>query len=116
MHEIIFCEFLVIFHEWLSRIVERKNCFKRDQPTSWNPSLINHLENSRNPISRVADYWFDCILGGYITEFVVDTIKSYSTVEQEFFKGPRGKFLNSLKLWTKMLLCEKGVLRMESDL
>ena len=58
----------------------------------------------------------DSILEGYITKFVVDTTKSYSEAEREFFRGPRGEFLNYLKPWTKMLLCKKGVLRMESDL
>ena len=70
----------------------------------------------RNSISRVVDYWFGSILGGYITEFAVDTVKSYSVAEREVFKGPRGKYINSLKLWTKMLLCKKGVLRMDSAL
>jgi len=90
--------------------------FKGDQPTSWNFFLINRSKYISNPISRVVDYQFENILGGYITEFAVDTVNSYSAAEREFFEGLRGKFLNSLKLWTKMLLCEKGVLRMESDL
>jgi len=76
LHEIIFYEFPIIFHEWLSRIVEIKNRFKKDQPTSWNPILINRLNNSSNPISRAVDYWFENILRGYITEFEVDTVKS----------------------------------------
>jgi len=115
MHEIFFVEFPIIFHEWLSRITDRKNCFKGDQSTRWNPVLINRLKIISNSIYRAVDYWFDSILGGYITEFAVDTVKSYSAAEREFFQGPRGKFLNSL-MWTKMLLCEKGVLIMESDL
>ena len=75
---------------------------------------INRLKSVSNSISRAVDYWFDNILGGYITEIAVDTVKYYSTAEREFFKGPRGKYLNSLKLWTKILLCENGVLRMDS--
>ena len=59
--------------------------------------------------------WIDKILEGYITEFVVDTIKSYNDVERNFFKGPRGIFLLSLQLWIKMLICEKGILKMNSD-
>jgi len=82
LHEIFFYEFTIIFHEWLSRLAERKNCFKKDQPTSWNPNLINRLKNSSNPIYRAVDYWFDNIFGGYITEFAVDTVKSYSTTKR----------------------------------
>jgi hypothetical protein len=47
-----------------------------------------------------------------VKEFTVDTLKSYSTAEADFFKGFRGKYLNNLSLYIKMLLAEKGVLRM----
>jgi len=110
LHEIFFAEFPIIFYEWISRIAEKKTCFRRDQPTIWNVVSINRLKSVSNSISRVVDYWFDSIVGGYIIEFLVDIVKSYSAAEREFFQGPRGKYLNSLKLWTKMLLCEKRCL------
>ena len=56
--------------------------------------------------------WIDSILEGYIIEFSVDTVKSYGDMEREFFKGPRGRFLLSLKLSIKMLICENGILKM----
>ena len=56
------------------------------------------------------------MLSGFITEFTIDTVKAYSEVEQQFFKGYQGKFFNSLNLWIKMLLCDKGVLQLRSDL
>ena len=115
LHEFFFTKFPIIFYEWIAIIAKKKNCFKAT-PTIWNTVSINHLKSVRNSISRVVDYWFDSILGGYIAEFVVDTVKSYSVVERESFKGPRGKYLNSLKLWTKMMLCEKCVLIMDSAL
>ena len=59
--------------------------------------------------------WLDNILDGYITEFVVKTVKLYSDVEREFFKGPRGRFLLSLQLWIKMFICEKYILKMNSN-
>ena len=49
---------------------------------------------------------------GYITEFVVDTTKYYSEAEREFFNRPRGRFLISLQLSIKVLVCEKGILKM----
>ena len=52
---------------------------------------------------------------GYITEFVVDTVKSYNDTEREFFKGPRGIFILSLQLWIKMLICEKEIMKMNFD-
>ena len=49
-----------------------------------------------------------------MTEFVVDMLKAYSEVECYFFKGYRGKYLKSLSLSIKMLLCEKGKLRIDA--
>ena len=48
-------------------------------------------------------------------EFSIDTSTSFSEAEQQFFKGPRGKFLNSFSLRIKMLLAEKGILLLELD-
>ena len=50
-----------------------------------------------------------------MTEFAIDTSTSFSEAEGQFFKGPRGKFLNSFGLKIKMLLAEKGILLIESD-
>ena len=62
------------------------------------------------------DFWVDIILGGYITKIIaVDTIKSYSETKRYFLQGLRGQYLKSLKLWIKTMVCEKGILRMESD-
>ena len=113
LHENFFCEFPIIFYEWIAIITQKNKCFKAT-PTIWNVVSVNCLKSVSNSISRAVDYWFDSIIGGYITEFAVDIVKSYSAAEREFFKGPRGQYLKSLKLWTKILLCEKGVLRMES--
>ena len=59
------------------------------------------------------DLWVDIILEGYITKITMDVIKSYSEVKREFFWGPIGRYKNSLKPWIKILVCEKGILRME---
>ena len=63
-------------------------------------------------MSRAMDFWIDSILEGYITQFVVDTITSYSEEEHKVFEGPCGRYLSSLKMWIKMLVCEKGILQM----
>ena len=46
-----------------------------------------------NPISIAVDFWIDSILEGYVTEFFVEAITSYSEVERQFFQGPRGRYL-----------------------
>jgi hypothetical protein len=79
----------------------------------WTLELINKVKRIDNVLSRAIDHWFDSTIGGYITEFVVDRKKSYSQADRYFFKGPRGKFLQFLKLRIKMLLHEKNVLKIK---
>ena len=74
--------------------------------------LIQKLQEVDNKESRVVKVCLDSILEGYITEFAVDTVKSYSDVEKELFKGPRGRFMLSLQLSIKIHICEKGILKM----
>ena len=66
--------------------------------------MIEQLKRVRNPMSRDVDFWIDNILEGYITEFFVDTITSHSEVERNFFQGPRGIYVLSLKMWIKMII------------
>ena len=73
------------------------------------------MKSIDNPISWTIDFWLASLLEGFITEFVVDQRKSFSEAERYFFKGYRGKYLNSLNLSLKMLLYEKGVLDISSD-
>jgi hypothetical protein len=82
---------------------------------SWTPKLIQEFDTIINRTSRAIYFWMDSVLGGYITEFAIDFTHSYSVVEREFFKGPREIYLKSLSTWIKMLLCDKGVMKMEFD-
>jgi len=70
---------------------------------------VRSLEASEDKIARIVDHWLDRIIGGFITDFTIDTLVSYSEVERHFLKGPRGKYIKSLNTWIKMLLCEKWV-------
>jgi hypothetical protein len=79
----------------------------------WMSTLIKKVERVDNTMSRAVDHWFDNIIGGYITEFVVDRVESYSQEERYFFKVPRGKFLHFLKMKIKMLLHEKNILKIQ---
>jgi hypothetical protein len=73
--------------------------------------MIKKVKRVDNVMSTVVDHWFDSTLGGYIIEFSIDRVESYSQAERYFFKGPRGKFLHFLKLKIKMLLHEKDILK-----
>jgi len=90
--------------------VDSQGTWKLDGPIVWTPELVKRLEPSRNNIAWEIDHWIDRIIGGFITEFVIDSSSIYSEVEHKFFKGPRCKYLKSLKTWIKMLLCENRVM------
>jgi len=64
----------------------------------WTPELVRRLEASEDKIARAIDHWLDQIIGGFIIEFAVDTLVSYSEAERCFLKGPRGKYLKSLNV------------------
>jgi hypothetical protein len=68
-----------------------------------------------NKFIRTIDFWLDNIVAGFITEFAVDTTKSYITTEQEFLRGPRGSYIRSLYTSINTLLYNKGVMTMKSD-
>jgi hypothetical protein len=63
----------------------------------------------------VVDLWIDNIVAGFITEFVVDTVNSYTAVEKDFLKLPIGRYIISFYTSINILLYENGVISMESD-
>ena len=81
----------------------------------WTPARVNLVQHVSNEVSRALDFWTTQTLEAFVTEFAIDTSTSFSEAERQFFKGPRGKFLNLLSLRIKILLAEKGILLFESD-
>jgi hypothetical protein len=73
------------------------------------------LERVNNKFTCAVDFWLDNITAGFITEFAVDTMKSYTVAEKDFLKGPRGRYIRSLYTSIKILLHDKGMMTMESD-
>ena len=114
-HEWFFCEFPILFHEWLAKFISKKTNFQGGELTSWTPELIQGLREIDNKASRDVEAWLDSILEGYNTEFAVDTNKSFRELEREFFSEPRGIFLFSLQLSIKQLVCKKGILKMDQE-
>ena len=49
-------------------------------------------------------------------EFAVEGSVSFNEAERKFVWGPSGRYINSVPLWIKILLCEKGVASMENDI
>ena len=115
VYEILFGSIHIELHQWLSRLTERRTNFQEDQSPDWTPARINILKRVNNAISQAIDFWKTWILEAFVIEFAIDTHTSFSEAERQFFKGPRGKYLNSLSLKIKMLLVEKGIFLIQSD-
>jgi hypothetical protein len=113
IHEIFFGGIHQELYEWLARLAYTQFEIRSRPPVVWTSALIKKVKRVDNVMSREVDHWFDSTIGGYITEFVVDRVESYSQAERYFFKGPRGKFLHFLKLRIKMLLHEKNILKIQ---
>ena len=90
IHEIFFAEFPILLHEWLLRLATKQTNFQRRETVEWSDQLVHEVTSVSNSISRAVDFWVDSILQGYITEFAVDTITSYSEAERIFFEDPKG--------------------------
>lgn len=58
--------------------MEIQHFYKGDEPRHQTPEFIQQLKNTDNNISRAVDLWVENILGGFITEFIVDSMVSYS--------------------------------------
>jgi hypothetical protein len=115
LHEVFFCDLPHILQEWIKRLKDkhRKNLIRQ---LEWNPKDIVKLKKFDNKFIRAIDFWLDNIVAGFITEFAVDTTKSYSAAKQEFLEGLRGRYTRSLYTSIKILLYNKGVMTMESNI
>ena len=114
LHEIFFGTFPSELHAWLSRLEESETKTHSNRPTEWTSKVIQRLEWTDKSISHVVDFWLNNLLEGFDIEFAMDMLKAYNEVERYFLKGYYGKYLNSLNLWIKMLLCEQGILRLDA--
>ena len=72
--------------------------------------MVREVTSVSNTISRAVYFWVDSILQGYITEFVVEAITSYSEDQIICFQGPQIRYLLSISTWIKMLVYDKGIL------
>jgi hypothetical protein len=113
IHKIFFGGIHQELFEWLARLADTQFKIISRPPMVWTSTLIQKVKRVDNVISRAVDHWFDSTIGGYITEFFVDKVESYSQAERYFFKGLGGKFLQFLKLRLKMLLHEKNILKIQ---
>ena len=92
LHEVFFCDFPHVLQEWIL-ILKDNHPTNQIQQLKWNLAEITQLQQVDNKFTCAVDFWLDNIVAGFITKFVVDTTKSYNTVEKEFLKGPRGRYI-----------------------
>ena len=67
-----------------------------DKPIVQIAKLVSTLEASEDNIARVVEHWLDWFIGGFITEFPVNTSVNYNEAEQRFINGPWVKYIKSL--------------------
>ena len=88
IHKVFFADFPIVLHEWLSRLERRQTNFQRREVVKWNDQLIHEVTSVSNTIYRAIDFLVNNILQGYIIEFAVEAITSYSEAEIKNFQGP----------------------------
>jgi hypothetical protein len=114
LHEIFLCDFPHLLQEWILRLRDN-HATNQIRQLDWTLIQIEQLQQVNNKFTHAVDFWLDSIVAGFITEFSLDTAKSYSAAEQEFLRGPRGKYIRSLYNSIRILLYNKGVMKMEAD-
>ena len=72
IHEILFATFPSELYEWVVRLANSQGRCMLDQPIVWTPELVHRLEVSEDKIAQAMDHWLNWIIGGFITEFVID--------------------------------------------
>ena len=80
IHEIFFTSFPTELDEWIVKLEDSQGRWKIDNPIVWTPELVSRLEASKDKIACAIDHWLNHIIGGFINEFVVDTLANYSEV------------------------------------
>ena len=78
VHEVFFTTFQSKLHSWVERLADNTGYIRSDRPMQWNQAAVQRLKNTNNIVSRVVDFWLTNLLSGFITEFTVDTLKSYT--------------------------------------
>jgi hypothetical protein len=81
LHEVFFCDFSHLLQEWMLRLKDN-HATNWIRKIDWTPVQIEHLQQVNNKFTRAVHFWLDSIVAGFITKFVVDTVKSYIAAEK----------------------------------
>jgi hypothetical protein len=89
---------------------------KMIRPVEWNDGNIAQLERVNNKFTHVVDFWLDNITAGFITDFAVDIMKSYTDGEKYLLRGTRRRYIRFVYMLIKILLHDKGMITIESEI
>lgn len=81
IHEIFFFSFPIDLYKLIVKLVDSQGRWKLDGPSMWTSELVRRLEASEDKIAYAIDHWLNRVIGGFFTEFTVDTSVSYSKAE-----------------------------------
>ena len=76
-----------MLYKWFSILERKKTNFQRRETVEWNDQLVHEVTSVSNTIFIAIHFWVDNILQGYIIEFVVEAITSYSEAKIKNFQG-----------------------------
>ena len=95
LNEAYFYYFPQLLQEWILRLKDN-HMTNHIRPVEWTIENNTQLEMVNNKFTRLVDFQLDNITTGFITEFAVDTTKTYIVTEQDFLKGPRRMYIRSM--------------------
>jgi hypothetical protein len=75
LHEAFFCDFPHLLYECILRLKDN-HATNQIRQLEWILVQIEQLQEVNNKFTRAVDFWLESIVVGFITEFVVDTVKS----------------------------------------
>jgi hypothetical protein len=87
LHESYFCYFSNLLQEWILRLKDTHPT-NWIRPVEWTVENSARLEKFNKKFTHAVDFWLDSITTGFITEFVVDRVNSYTVAEKDFLNGP----------------------------
>lgn len=114
-HEIYFVEFPMLVFQWLEKKAKIRSRIIPLYSISWTKDRLNLLNDVNNCWSREVDFRYTSVVEGYTMDFMVEGSNSFSEVERKKIQRPRGKFINYVPLWIKMLLYDKGIMSIENN-
>ena len=77
IHEIFFCSLPIELYEWITKFADSQGRWKLNGPIVWTLELVRRLEASEDKIAHTVDHWLDHVIGGFVTEFSIDTIRAW---------------------------------------